>query len=305
MSDPLASIVARATGASQAQRGARIAEVWSGYGQILRYRLQGAELRTVVVKHIAPGRGSGRGHNRKLRSYAVEQAFYEQWAPRCGDACRVARCLHAEKLGAERVFVFEDLDAAGFDRRTQRPSRRQLEACIDWLAAFHALFLGERPRGLWKTGTYWHLETRPDELRAMAPGPLRKKAPAIDAKLSAARFQTLIHGDAKPANFLFRRDGRGVAAVDFQYVGGGVGVKDLAYLLAGEDQGTAKRCIDHYFRALTGAVSGSDTKALEAEWRALYPWAWADFERFLAGWAPGWRMQRHERAMTEGVVKGR
>ncbi len=305
MSDPLVPIITRATGASRATRGGRIAEVWAGNGLVLRYRLQGVDRGSVVVKHIAPGKGRGRSHDRKLRSYAVEQTFYEQWAARCDDACRVARCLHAETLGSERVFVFEDLDAADFSVRTERPSRRQLEACLDWLAHFHARFLGERPRGLWKVGTYWHLKTRPDELRAMAPGPLRRKATAIDTKLSGARFQTIVHGDAKPANFLFRRDGHAVAAVDFQYVGGGVGVKDVSYLLAGEDQGTMKRSLDSYFRTLRGALPERDAADVEAEWRALYPWAWADFERFLAGWAPGWRLQRHERAMTQQVVRGR
>ena len=304
MHDPLAPHVARITGASEAARGARIAEVWSGYGLVLRYRLRGAQQASVVVKHIAPGRGRGRSHDRKLRSYEVEQAFYTRWADRCDGGCRVARCLGAERIGGERLFVFEDLTAAGFPVRQDRPTRRQLETCIRWLAHFHARFLGERPRGLWKVGTYWHLATRPDELRAMVPGPLRKAAPAIDAHLSGARFTTLVHGDAKPENFLFSPDGQRAAAVDFQYVGGGVGVKDLAYLLTGEDQGTVKRCVDHYFRQLRGAVPDGDAEALEAEWRALYPWAWADFERFLAGWAPGWRLQRHERAMTEGVVRG-
>jgi hypothetical protein len=40
-----------------------------------------------------------------------------------------------------------------------------------------------------------------------------------------------------------------------------------------------------------------------AEWRGLYPWAWADFQRFLAGWAPNWSLQAHELALTRGVLR--
>ena len=45
-----------------------------------------------------------------------------------------------------------------------------------------------------------------------------------------ARWVRDVHGDAKVDNFCV---GTGaVAAVDFQYVGGGVGVQDVVYLLA-------------------------------------------------------------------------
>jgi len=99
-----------------------------------------------------------------------------------------------------------------------------------------------------------------------------------------------VHGDAKVANFCFG-DG-GVAAVDFQYVGCGCGMKDVAYFLGScleEDDGEqhAARLLDRYFVHLSAAIADDPrARAVEAEWRPLYPVAWADFHRFLAGWAP-------------------
>ncbi len=308
MSDALVEErVAAVAGAASARRVERIQSVWSGHGELVRYTLDGGPVDSVVVKHIRPGRGRGRSYDRKLRSYQVEQTWYtkEGWADRCGDACRVARCLHAERAAGEWLFVLEDLDAAGFPKRTDYPSRAQLDVCLRWLATFHATFMGERPRGLWKIGTYWHLATRPDELRKMEKGPLRAAAAAIDERLNGARFKTIVHGDAKPATFCFSRDGRSVAAVDFQYVGGGCGVRDVAYLLSGEDAGAAKRSLGVYFQALAQALAGRDdvdAAAVEAEWRGLYAWAAADFQRFLAGWAPGWRVKAHEQALTKKVI---
>lgn len=111
---------------------------------------------------------------------------------------------------------------------------------------------------------------------------MREAAPALDRALRECSFQTLVHGDAKPANFCFSARGRAVAAVDFQYVGGGCGMKDVVYLLHGEPDA---RHLDGYFAALRGALApGIDGDALERQWRALLPTAHADFERFLAGW---------------------
>lgn len=304
--------IAAVTGAKRVEAGERVQSLWSGYGEIRRMHLKGAPWPSVIVKHVAPPAGGGAGashprgfggdrsHARKLRSYAVEQAWYRDWAARCNDACRVPRCLGAEETDEGWRFVLEDLDAAGYPGRRGSLRDDELDACLRWLASFHARFLGETPEGLWPVGTYWHLGTRPDELAAMDLGELRDAAGAIDARLRGARFQTLVHGDAKVANFCFpERSDLGrlrVAAVDFQYVGGGCGMKDVAYFLGSclTERQLARRLdalLDGYFGHLRAALRGSDEVAIgdhvEAEWRDLYKFAVADFERFLAGWAPG------------------
>lgn len=293
--DALETDIARALGVDRVRRGTRIQSLWGGYGEAVRMSLDDG--RSVVVKHVVPERGSGRGHERKLRSYAVEMAFYLDFAPRCPEQARVPTALHLDGGSRHSLFVLEDLAEAGFSRPA-----RELQPMLRWLAHFHATFLGEKPKGLWNQGSYWHLNTRPDELRAMAPGGLKQAAEAIDERLRAARFQTLVHGDAKPANFLAGR--RQVAAVDFQYVGAGPGVVDVAYLLSGEDRGTRERGLDLYFRTLREALPAEvDDAAVEEEWRALYPFAWADFHRFLMGWAPSWGVRPDEEAMTRDVLR--
>ena len=274
-------------GAREAHRVERVQSLWSGYGEIVRYRLVGGPAPTVVVKHVQPptrphhprGWSGEAGHARKLRSYQVELAWYQDWAPRCTSDCRVPRVHHA----SPGLFVLEDLDASGFPERARRLSDAQLESCLRWLAAFHRTFLHQGSSGLWDRGTYWNLATRADELAQMEQGPLKRAASWIDRRLWEVHHRTLVHGDAKAANFCF---GATAAAVDFQYVGGGVGVQDVAYLLGGLDDTRLHRdhdrWIDRYFSLL-------DRPDAEAEWRPLVPLAWADFERFLAGWAPGHR----------------
>jgi hypothetical protein len=301
----LAERVRRATGADQVLLGGRLQALWGGYGELWRAELRnGTTTSHVVVKSIRPPRDdSSRSHKRKLRSYEVERAFYARYAARCAEppSCRVAR---PTKLLAEDggwLFVLEDLDAAGFGGR--RRGAVDVGATLRWLATFHARFLGTAPEGLWKVGTYWHLATRPDELGAMRHDALRQAAPRIDAALNGARFKTLVHGDAKLDNVCGGQSAE-VALVDFQYVGGGVGVKDVAYFLNGvvaprECESLVPRYLDDYFRELSSALetkatssadaagANVDVTALEREWRALFPLAWVDFYRFLLGWAPG------------------
>ncbi|MDG1070940.1 MAG: DUF1679 domain-containing protein, partial [Akkermansiaceae bacterium] len=139
-------------------------------------------------------------------------------------------------------------------------------------------------------------------------------AGAIDAKLTQAKFQTLVHGDAKLANFCFSENGGEVAAVDFQYVGGGCGMKDVAYLVGScldeeESEAREEEILDIYFENLSGALQakGSEVQVdqLIAEWRGLYHYAWADFHRFLKGWCPGhWKINSYSERIVREVIAG-
>ena len=303
----LAEQIRKGVSAERVEVGERVQSLWGGYGELRRAELVGGETRSVIVKSVAPpperefARSAAklRSHRRKLRSYRVELAFYRSFAKTCDSACRVPELIYGEARDGRFLFVLEDLDAAGFAERRAHCTDREISACLGWLASFHARFLGVAPDELWKVGTYWHLATRPDELAALGASPLRDAAPRIDARLDAARFKTLVHGDAKLENFCFSSSRNNeVAAVDFQYVGGGVGVKDVAYFLSScfspaECQAQVPRYLDVYFTALRVALGERrepefDAAQLEREWRELFAFAWVDFHRFLLGWAPSY-----------------
>jgi len=301
-----------------------IQSLWSGYGSIVRYGLKGASLESVVVKHVSlpeavahpRGWNTDHSHQRKLKSYEVETAWYRDWSARCGNGCRVPKCLALESVGHELIIVMEDLDASGFAGRLTSVGPVELRACLSWLAQFHATFMGAEPVGLWGSGTYWHLETRPDELIVLEreDPALKTAARAIDLKLKASSYQTLVHGDAKLANFCFSGGGESVAAVDFQYVGRGCGMKDVVYFIGSclrehECERQESALLDYYFAELGQALeqlqADLDIDDLEADWRVLFPVAWTDFHRFLKGWSPGhWKINGYSERLAREVVAG-
>lgn len=307
MHDELAWVVER-TGARSVERVERIQSLWGGYGELSRLHLAGASAPSVILKRIVPPRGAtSLSDARKRRSYEIEATFYRTFAPRCDARSRVARLLGDAEVGA-RLLLLEDLDPGTGERARRARGEDEITDCLSWLAAFHARFVGVAPEGLWPTGTYWHLATRPEELAAIDEPELREAAPLIDARLEGARWKTLVHGDAKEANFCFGAAPLG--AVDFQYVGGGCGMKDVAYLLAGNVRSEAaeQRWLDVYFAALRGELARAreeiDGEALEAEWRALYRLAAADFHRFLAGWARShWRQDAWGQRIVREVLR--
>lgn len=275
--------------------------LWAGYGKILRYHTREAVPRSVILKQIrfpeinAPDRG----HLRKVRSYEVERTFYEKFARLSRERARVPELLAASRQGEELWLLLEDIDAAGFPGRPRAGRPEVTRAGLEWLAAFHAAHLGRTPSGLWEEGSYWHLGTRPNEHRAIKGHPLYELAPELDRRLRRAQHRTLVHGDPKLENFCSEGGSRPrFAAVDFQYVGGGVGVRDVVYFIGSaispaRVEAELPRLLCDYFRALEreGRELGGTSVELaevEAEWRELVPVAWLDFYRFTLGWSPAW-----------------
>ncbi len=320
MNPELRSLILQTTGASELLDGGTLQSLWSGYGSIDRYGLVGAQLDSIVVKHVRlPDEGrhprgwnTDLSHQRKLHSYQVETHWYAHWASRCGEDCRIPRCLAVERLDEEVVMIMEDLDASGYPLRKSSISVTDMHPCLGWLSSFHARFMGEQPEGLWKTGTYWHLATRPDELASMQEGELKQAAGLLDQTLSEAPYQAIVHGDAKLANFCFSKDATGVAAVDFQYVGGGCGMKDVAYFIGScldehECEIHAEALLDTYFSLLKQALEKYqpqiDPCSVEQAWRPLYAVAWTDFHRFVKGWSPGhWKIHSYSERLAHQVV---
>jgi|SRR5690554_59987 len=299
-------------GAEKILRIDKIQNLWSDYGAIYRLYLEKSKVPSVVVKCISyekkdkhpRGWASNRSHQRKLDSYKIENNWYENYAASLPKTVKVPQLLYSEERETAQLLVLEDLSTA-YPTLKQSCSYQEAEAVVKWLAQFHAHFLNAPAKGLWATGSYWHLETRAEEWQAMESGPLKEKAKDLDLLLSKAKFQTIIHGDAKVANFCFG-DNSQVAAVDFQYVGKGVGVKDLAYFIG--SCFTSEKCtlyedklLDCYFEELNNSNKKLNEKekiTLEKEWRELFPIAWADFNRFLMGWLPS-HHKLHKHAMVK------
>lgn len=280
-----------------------IQELWSGYGSLNRITTDKISIIQKLI-NVDKGQEHPRGwdtdlsHQRKAKSYQIEMNFYKNYNHVIPHAYS-PKYMGSGELKNNQYLILEDLKTKGFMPKSSI-SEDEIKLCLKWLANFHRHYLNQSPDGLWKIGTYWHLGTRPDEFAAIDDVELKNAASAIDKKLNQAKHQTLVHGDAKLANFLFSKSE--AAAVDFQYVGGGVGIKDLAYFLSSiyleEDlEKYEDKWLDYYFKELSNSE-------VESEWRELYPYAWCDFYRFLKGWSPGhYKLNSYSEKMKNKVLK--
>ena len=274
--------------------------LWSNFGKLVRC-FSPAHQTPFIVKWICQpadfkhprGWNSQVSQQRKWHSYAIEREFYQKYAK--PKHCALPRLIAQQQLTDSQCLVLSDLDFEGYPARPDQLTPQQCEPVLRWLAAFHAEYINTAPDELWERGSYWHLGTRQDEWQNMESGPLKSSASKLDNALRNCPYQTFIHGDAKLANFCFSEDLHHVAAVDFQYVGGGTGVQDVTYFLGSaltESQllTQTESLLDSYFETLAERlVKRFDTQFAAnvcRHWRDLYDIASADFHRFLSGWSP-------------------
>lgn len=322
MHSDLKEQILKHTGAHSISKVELVQSLWSDFGSLERVWLSGVDPKSIVIKRIQPpsemlhprGWNTNASSERKLKSYEIERHWYEKYVHRLPAEIKVPQFLFHFQCNGENVLGMEDLLDSGFEMFYDS-NEQCFNLCLEWLARFHAFHMNKSSEGLWSTGTYWHLDTRQDEWNAMPEGDLKKAAKAVDIHLKQRKYQTLVHGDAKPANFCFTSDFKNVAAVDFQYVGSGCGMKDLIYLMSSslseeelfrQDQ----KIINGYLNLLEKylqqfAIPDVNIEELKAEWLACYPIAWVDFQRFLIGWDSGNRRVNDYMSVQSKLVLGK
>lgn len=316
MESHLKSFILQKTEAEEIIKVETIQSLWSGYGEIFRCFLSGGTHDSIVVKHVKMpvqndhprGWNTNLSHERKVKSYQVETFWYTHYE---SAHARIPKCYGVSQLDNEVIILLEDLDKSGFSKRVHQPSFDEILLCIRWLAQFHAQYVHQIPTGLWDIGTYWHLDTRPEELEVLTDLVLKNNAEKIDDILNQCTYKTLVHGDAKLANFCFSPHSKEVAAVDFQYIGGGCGMKDLAYFIGSclsekDCEKHEKELLDIYFECFKSGkmLNKQQSEAIEEEWRRLFPVAWTDFHRFLKGWSPGhWKINTYSEKLAQQVIQ--
>lgn len=280
-----------------------LCRLWAGMGTILAVRAEaGSSTHEFIVKHVVPPRRKSRsfGDRRKADSYLVEANFYEKLAPRLIEEHGLALPVpyHVERDGDndEVIICMSRLDGSP----AYLDTTESINSVLDWLSTLHAATWGSAEEvdllvsevGLQPVGSYWHLDTRPDEHSNMSrrgwEGRLRLAARAIDERLKRDGMQCVVHGDAKDANVLLGRDGSRIAArmYDLQYCGRGCPAVDLAYFLCVAVGDVDGGYIEYYHRRLVEKLrvrGRRDVPALN-ELEDSIDLALCDFQRFMCGW---------------------
>jgi len=285
----------------------------------------------MIVKRVNPPMGDldDVSHMRKVKSYFVEAYFYSKLVPRLnrvwegnengdgppcvplafkveqsmesfGDVCHGSGCVGTPSFR----FLMSDLRGKFSASSGWYLSREETMASLTFLAKFHATFWEEvgDDDNVWESGGYWHLQTRLGEYDNISRnewGSLKAIAHAIDRHLGRScqkSYGTLVHGDFKEANLLFRafEDKVECAVVDFQYTGYGFGMKDVVMLFVSSispqllrDDDSDQELLEFYFLQLRNGIEAVGKELHGYTMKILflqYELCLVDYVRFMAGW---------------------
>ena len=261
----------------------------SSSAAVVARRASGREHRLYVKKTLSQDGKAAGDARRDLASNRVEARFYAEFAPALGGVAPAAHVV-VDRVDLDRadggiLLVLDRCDAPQTSPLDEAGARRALGL----LAAFHGASMGDAAllaraaRRLHASpGTWsWALRGGKEALEATvarwpaflaafrASDPDLLTAPRVEAlarRLAAvaeavaealrvagdARWATLVHGDAKAMN-MFLGDGK---LIDFQWVGVGYGMQDVAFHLihsvapAALDSGGEARLVAAYVDAL-------------------------------------------------------
>lgn len=270
-----------------------VCRLWAGMGHV--YELSfGSNSRNstqkFIVKCVDPGPSQvdSIGGRRKAASYQVEANFYENYANDLIDNhdLPLPRPHHVEHNGNQTIICMSKLEQD--NARHHGTTNNVDEQVIKWLARLHASTWESNAEGLQPIGSYWYLDTRPDEHADMPrtgwQGRLKRAARAIDGRLQRDSMQCIIHGDAKEANILWTDHGE-VAMCDFQYCGKGPPTRDLAYFLCSSTNAQDEEALlKVYYDELIELLPNTATRPSFEQLQESLELACCDYARFMSGW---------------------
>ncbi len=289
---------------------------------------------TLIVKHIVLPTNTNQSlsNQRKTDSYFVEANFYEKLVPMLISQYKISvpvpyliqRPSSEAPISKKAQNKNDIVIAMSYveNDRSQRYSRRQQrDAVLTWLAHFHAVFWGSQNAetavstyGLQPEGSYWYLNTRPEEHDSMPStgwiGRLKTAARAIADYLQHRDiYQCIIHGDAKEANILYACENSicsnevccQATFCDYQYCGKGSLTKDLVYYLMrfdDKDDDNMDEAIEFYLQQLKERLPPDVSAPTLQDLQISMPLAYCDLYRFMIGWGNWGSNNRPNRRVT-------
>jgi thiamine kinase-like enzyme len=256
----------------------KIVSLWAGLGSIYRAFVNN---QTYIIKYVQIPLENTVSNKRRIASYYNESYFYSKYS----ENVDIARYYAHEKNERNTILIIQDLSINY--RELSSLNQIQFIKAIQYLAKFHAYFYNCKDINVSENGSYWYLNTRKSEWKNIPKKhpKLKDCAELIDSKTKDVDHETLIHGDSKSENFMWSRDDVPIC-VDFQYVGKGLGAKDLVYLICSSTDEFKEEYLSIYFDFfLKYAVEFDKTHDYTFDlFSSHFDWCTLDYLRFMAGW---------------------